>query len=162
MYLPMGAAASSVEEAFLASAGLSSLKDMCTLMKPPSPAAEGLNISNHLSMGTASKMSSTKIPAKHIAYCVCVLQYPWDSSGLAKGCLLQGRAHPPGFTLVVSPTFNCITDFVNTIHTTVLARTMLDKTVNKAACSCHVFEAWMQMPMDTGSMRLLQGVHNVC
>ena len=68
MYLPSVVSDSSVEAALLESAGLFLLKDMCTLMKPPSPAADGLNISNHLSMGTAAKMSSTKIPVRHAAY----------------------------------------------------------------------------------------------
>lgn len=54
----------SVGDGSLDSEGSPSLKDMWTLMNPPSPAAPGLNISNHLSMGTASKISSTKIPAQ--------------------------------------------------------------------------------------------------
>ena len=35
---------------------------MATLMKPPSPPAPGLNSSKYLSMGTASRMSWTKMP----------------------------------------------------------------------------------------------------
>lgn len=33
-------------------------------MKPPSPPAEGLNSSKYLSMGTASRMSDTNMPAR--------------------------------------------------------------------------------------------------
>lgn len=61
--VPVGARVS-VGDGSLDSEGLPSLKDMWTLMNPPSPAAPGLNISNHLSMGTASRMSSTNIPAQ--------------------------------------------------------------------------------------------------
>lgn len=39
-------------------------KFMLMRMKPPGPAAPGLNSSKYLSMGTAFNMSSMKIPAQ--------------------------------------------------------------------------------------------------
>lgn len=90
MYLPSVVADSSVEAALLASAGLFLLKDMCTLINPPSPAADGLNISNHLSMGTAAKMSSTKIPVRHTAYDWLCNALPYFRR-LANGTSVQQR-----------------------------------------------------------------------
>ena len=62
--VPVGASGSSSTSSMGSCfSSLSLSKAIATLMKPPSPAAPGLNISKYLSIGTASRMSSTKMPA---------------------------------------------------------------------------------------------------